>query len=39
MAHYAKLGISTVVVMPLDNEPIAFVERLGARVIPSLAEL
>jgi F420-dependent oxidoreductase-like protein len=39
MAGYAKLGISTVVVMPLDNEPIAFVERLGAKVIPLLAEL
>jgi hypothetical protein len=39
MAAYAKLGISTVVVMPLDNEPIAFVERLGAKVIPLLAAL
>lgn len=39
MAQYAKLGISTVVVMPLDQEPIAFVERLGAEVMPPLAEL
>lgn len=39
MADYAKLGISTVVVMPLDNEPVAFVERMGAEVIPRLADL
>jgi len=38
MAGYAKLGISTVVVMPLDSEPLAFVERIGAEVIPRLAE-
>lgn len=39
MSHYAKLGISTVVVMPLDNEPVAFVERLGTSVIPTLSGL
>lgn len=39
MSRYATLGISTVMVMPLDNEPVAFVERLGAEVIPSLATL
>lgn len=39
MAEYAKLGISTVTVMPLDDEPVAFVERLGAEVITPLAEL
>jgi len=39
MAQYAKLGISTVVVMPLDAEPLAFVERLGKEVLPRLAEL
>jgi len=39
MADYAKLGISTVVVMPLDQEPVAFVERLGAEVIRPLAAL
>lgn len=39
MSRYATLGISTVMVMPLDNEPVAFVERLGAEVIPSLTAL
>ena len=39
MEYYAKLGISTVVVMPLDDAPLAFVERLGSKVIPRLAEL
>jgi len=39
MAAYAELGISTVVVMPLDDQPIAFIERVGAEVIPRLAEL
>lgn len=39
MADYAKLGITTVIVMPLDGEPVAFVERLGTDVIPRLAEL
>jgi len=39
MSRYATLGISTVMVMPLDNEPVAFVERLGAEGIPSLATL
>ena len=39
MAGYAKLGVSTVIVMPLDKEPVAFLERLGSEVIPRLAEL
>jgi F420-dependent oxidoreductase-like protein len=39
MSEYAKLGISTVVVMPLDNEPVAFVERLATDVIPTLSEV
>jgi F420-dependent oxidoreductase-like protein len=39
MRDYAKLGISTVVVMPLDDDPVAFVERLGSQVIPTLSEL
>jgi alkanesulfonate monooxygenase SsuD/methylene tetrahydromethanopterin reductase-like flavin-dependent oxidoreductase (luciferase family) len=39
MEAYAKLGISTVVVMPLDDQPLAFIERVGADVIPRLAEL
>jgi F420-dependent oxidoreductase-like protein len=39
MAAYAQLGISMVVVMPLDDEPVAFIERVGADVIPRLAEL
>lgn len=39
MADYAKLGITTVVVMPLDADPVAFVEWLGVDVIPRLSEL
>jgi F420-dependent oxidoreductase-like protein len=39
MEEYAKLGISTVVVMPLDDHPVGFVERLGTKVIPTLSEL
>jgi F420-dependent oxidoreductase-like protein len=39
MRSYAKLGISTVVVMPLDHDPVAFVERLGTEVIPTLSKL
>ncbi|KPK17285.1 MAG: monooxygenase [Myxococcales bacterium SG8_38] len=39
MSRYATLGISTVIVMPLDDDPIAFVERLGTEVIPALSAL
>lgn len=39
MADYAKLGITTVVVMPLDADPVAFVEWLGVDLIPRLSEL
>jgi F420-dependent oxidoreductase-like protein len=39
MQAYAKLGISTAVVMPLDDQPLAFIERTCADVIPRLAEL
>ena len=39
MAGYAKLGVSTVIVMPLDKEQVTFLERLGTDVIPRLAEL
>jgi alkanesulfonate monooxygenase SsuD/methylene tetrahydromethanopterin reductase-like flavin-dependent oxidoreductase (luciferase family) len=39
MEAYAKLGISTVVVMPLDDDPVRFIERAGTEVIPRLAEL
>jgi F420-dependent oxidoreductase-like protein len=36
---YAELGVETVIVMPLHEEPVAFVERLGDEVVPRLAEL
>jgi F420-dependent oxidoreductase-like protein len=39
MEGYARLGISTVVVMPLDDHPVAFIERMGTDVIPRLADL
>jgi F420-dependent oxidoreductase-like protein len=39
MRASAALGIETVVVMPLVEEPVGFVERLGADVVPTLAEL
>lgn len=39
MADYAKLGITTVVVMPLDADPVAFVEWFGVDLIPRLSEL
>jgi F420-dependent oxidoreductase-like protein len=39
MRPYAALGVRTVVVMPLVEEPVGFVQRLGAEVVPALAEL
>jgi F420-dependent oxidoreductase-like protein len=39
MRPFAALGVDTVVVMPLVEQPIAFVERLGTDVVPALAEL
>jgi F420-dependent oxidoreductase-like protein len=39
MREYARLGIGTVIVMPLTERPVAFVERLGRTAIPRLAEL
>lgn len=39
MRPYAALGVDTVVVMPLVEEPVGFVERLGEAVVPALAEL
>lgn len=36
---FAGLGVDTVVVMPLVEQPVAFVERLGTDVVPALAEL
>ena len=39
MRPFAALGVETVVVMPLVEEPVAFVERLGAEVVPALGEL
>lgn len=36
---FAGLGVDTVVVMPLVEQPVAFVERLGTDVVPVLAQL
>ena len=39
MEEYAALGISLVEVMPLVEDPAAFVTRLGEEVVPRLAEV
>jgi Luciferase-like monooxygenase len=39
MQPFAALGVDTVVVMPLVEPPLAFVERLGREVVPALGEL
>ena len=39
MEQYAALGIQMVDVMPLAEDPIAYVTRLGAEVVPRLAEI
>ena len=39
MRPYAELGIQTVIVMPLTDQPLTFVQRLGRDVIPRAADL
>ena len=39
MEPYAALGVGLVEVMPLTEDPAAWVEQLGERVLPRLAEL
>jgi F420-dependent oxidoreductase-like protein len=39
MAGYAHAGIQDVIVMPTDNQPDAWIERLCAPAVPRLAEL
>lgn len=36
MNGYEELGISTVVVMPLDSDPLAFIARVGRDLVPRL---
>jgi F420-dependent oxidoreductase-like protein len=38
MADYARLGVTTVDLMP-EGDPVAFVERVGDEIIPRLADL
>jgi hypothetical protein len=38
MSELARLGVSLVEVMPV-GDPVAYVERVGAELIPPLAEL
>ena len=38
MARYARLGVSTVDLMP-TGDPVAYVERVGTLIIPRLAAL
>ena len=39
MAAYAALGVTEVHVMPMDGDPVRFVENLGEHVIPRVADL
>jgi hypothetical protein len=39
MEQYAALGIDMVDVMPLVEDPVAYVSRLGEEIVPRLAEL
>jgi F420-dependent oxidoreductase-like protein len=39
MAEYAALGVRSVSIMPLTDDPVAFVRGLGAKIIPELASL
>ena len=39
MAAYATLGVTEVHVMPMDGDPVGFVENLGEHVIPRVADL
>ena len=39
MEQYAALGIQMVEVMPLAEDPVAYVTRLGEEVVPRLAEI
>jgi hypothetical protein len=39
MEEYAALGLQMVEVMPLAEDPVAYVTRLGEEVIPRLAEI
>src|SRR5512132_2727119 len=36
---YAELGVRTIIVMPLTEQPVAFIERLGSDVVPVLEGL
>ena len=39
MADYARLGVEEVVVMPIVDDPDAWIEKIGTEVTPRLAEL
>jgi alkanesulfonate monooxygenase SsuD/methylene tetrahydromethanopterin reductase-like flavin-dependent oxidoreductase (luciferase family) len=39
MADYARLGVEEVVVMPIVDDPDAWIEKIGGEVAPRLAEL
>ena len=36
---YAEVGVRTIVVMPLTEQPVAFIDRLGSDVVPAVAGL
>jgi len=39
MSAYAALGVTEVHVMPMDGDPVGFVQNLGTHVIPRVADL
>ena len=39
MRPYDELGIRTVIVMPINDQPLTFAQRLGRDVIPRAADL
>jgi hypothetical protein len=39
MAQYAAVGVQQVMVMPTDNRPDQWIEKIGGALVPSLAEI
>ena len=37
--EYARLGVRTIEVIPLTDDPVGFARHLGARVVPALADM
>jgi hypothetical protein len=39
MERYAALGVSLIEIVPMGDDPIAFVERLATDIIPRLSSI